>query len=163
MFHPEGELKPAPHPPRVRPDGIQDENRECEEEDGNEIMPPSERPRTRKFKPGPDGTLGKISVTKLDNTLAMMANEASKMWEQLVHFERSQVNCSRVNASLIAKLTAVIFDLEGDADSIKMYKENNKDILTWRICASGKRQLWMSRTHFEMLYRRLMPLTVLSK
>ena len=149
MLHPQGGVESAPHPPLMRPDGIQDEI--------------SNSQPTRKSKPEADGTLSQVSVAELDNTLAMMANEASKMWEQLVHFERSEVSCSRVNASLLGKLTAVIFDLEGDADSIKMYKEHNKEILTWRICTNGKRQLWMARTHFEILYRRLMPSTALSK
>ena len=148
MLHPQGGVEPAPHPPLMRPDGIQDEI--------------SKSQPTRKSKPEADGTLSQVSVAELDSTLAMMANEASKMWAQLAPFERSE-GSSRVNASLMGKLTAVIFDLEGDADSIKMYKENNKEILTWRICVNGKRQLWMARTHFEILYRRLMPLTVLSK
>ena len=72
-------------------------------------------------------------------------------------FERSEVS-----REVIFDLEAVIFDLEGDANSINMYKENNKEILTWRICANGKRQLWMARTHFEIFYRRLVPLTVMS-
>ena len=148
MLHPQGGVEPAPHPPLMRPDGIQDEI--------------SNSQPTRKSKPEADGTLSQVSVAELDSTLAMMANEASKMWAQLAPFERSE-GSSRVNASLMGKLTAVIFDLEGDADSIKMYKENNKEILTWRICANGKRQLWMARTQFEILYRRLMPSTALSK
>ena len=147
MLHPQGDVEPAPHPPQMRPDGIQAEI--------------SKSQPARKSKPEPDGTMSKVSVAELDNTLAMMANEASKMWGQLAPFERSEVS-STANALLIGKLTAVIFDLEGDADSIKMYKEKNKEILTWRICANGKRQLWMARTHFEIVYRRLMPLRVLS-
>ena len=117
MLHPQGGVEPAPHPQQMRPDGIQDEI--------------SKSQPTRKSKPEPDGTLSKVSVAELDNTLAMMANEASRMWGQLSHFERSEVS-SAANASLIGKLTAVILDLEGDADSIKMYKEKNKEILTWR-------------------------------
>ena len=136
MLHPQGGVEPAPHPPLMRPDGIQDEI--------------SKSQPTRKSKPEPDGTLSKESVAELDNTLAMMANEASRMWGQLSHFERSEVS-SAANASLIGKLTAVILDLEGDADSIKMYKEKNKEILTRMVCLNGKRQLWMARTHFENL------------
>ena len=147
MLHPKSDIEPASHPPQVRADGIQ------------EYVSRSQP--ARKSKPEPDGTLSKESVAELDNTLAMMANEASRMWAQLAPFERSEVS-SRVNASLIGKLTAVIFDSEGDANSINMYKENNKEILTWRICANGKRQLWMARTHFEIFYRRLVHLTVMS-
>ena len=55
----------------MRPDGIPDESRE--------------RQRTRKFKAEPDGTLRKGCVAMLDKTLAIMANEASMMWEQLFH------------------------------------------------------------------------------
>ena len=124
MLHPKSDIEPASHPPQVRADGIQ--------EDVSRSQP------ARKSKPEPDGTLSKESVAELDNTLAMMANEASRMWGQLSHFERSEVS-SAANASLIGKLTAVILDLEGDADSIKMYKEKNKEILTWRFVrmASG--------------------------
>ena len=143
MLHPKGDIEPASHLRQVRADGIQ--------EDVSRSQP------ARKSKPEPDGTLSKVSVAELDHTLAMMANEASRMWEQLSHFKRSEVS-SAANASLIGKFTAVILDLEGDADSIKMYKEKNKEILTWRVCTNGKRQLWMARTHFEILYRRLMPL-----
>ena len=143
MLHPQGGVEPAPHPQQMRPDGIQDEI--------------SKSQPTRKSKPEPDGTLSKVSVAELDNTLAMMANEASRMWGQLSHFERSEVS-SAANASLIGKLTAVILDLEGDADSIKMYKEKDKETLTCRVCLNGKRQLWMARTHFEILHRKLMHL-----
>ena len=106
--------------------------------------------------------MSKVSVAELDNTLAMMANEVSKMWAQLASLERSE-GSGKVNASVMGKLTAVILDLEGEANSIRMYKEHNKEVLTWRICTNGKRQLWMARTHFEILYRRLMPSTALSK
>ena len=136
MLHPKSDIEPASHPPQVRADGIQ------------EYVSTSQP--ARKSKPEPDGTLSKVSVAELDNTLAMMANEASMMWGQLSHFERSEVS-SAANASLIGKLTAVILDLEGDADSIKMYKEKNKEILTRMVCLNGKRQLWMARTHFENL------------
>ena len=148
MLHPQGGVEPAPHPPQMRPDGIQDEI--------------SKSQPTRKSKPEADGTLSQVSVAELDNTLAMMANEVSKMWAQLASLERSE-GSSKVNASLMGKLTAVILDLEGEANSIRMYKEHNKEVLTWRICTNGKRQLWMARTHFEILYRRLMPSTALSK
>ena len=148
MLHPQGGVEPAPHPQQMRPDGIQDEI--------------SKSQPTRKSKPEADGTLSQVSVAELDNTLAMMANEVSKMWAQLASLERSE-GSGKVNASVMGKLTAVILDLEGEANSIRMYKEHNKEVLTWRICTNGKRQLWMARTHFEILYRRLMPSTALSK
>ena len=78
MLHPQGGVEPAPHPPLMRPDGIQDEI--------------SKSQPTRKSKPEADGTLSQVSVAELDNTLAIMANEASMMWEQLFHVE-----CSRVS------------------------------------------------------------------
>ena len=136
MLHPQGGVEPAPHPPQMRPDGIQDEI--------------SKSQPTRKSKPEADGTLSQVSVAELDNTLAMMANEVSKMCAQLASLERSE-GSSKVNASLMGKLTAVILDLEGEANSIRMYKEHNKEVLTWRICTNGKRQLWMARAHFEIL------------
>ena len=42
-----------------------------------------------------------------------------------------------------------------DTDRIKLYKENNKEICTWRICAEGKHQLFVGRKYFEALYRWL--------
>ena len=75
MLHPKGDIEPASHPPHVRADGIQD--------DVSRSQP------ARKSKPEPDGTLSKVSVAELDNTLAMMANEASRMWAQPTPFERS--------------------------------------------------------------------------
>ena len=125
----------------MRTDGIQDENRE--------------RQRTHKCKAEPDGTLRKGSVAELDNTLAIMANEASMMWEQLFHVECSRVSIRRANATLIDKLTAMKFILEADADKINVYKENNKEIGTLRICAEGKHRLFMARKHFAALYRKL--------
>ena len=56
---------------------------------------------------------------------------------------------------MIDKLAAVKFILEADTDRIKLYKENNKEICTWRICAEGKHQLFVGRKYFEALYRRL--------
>ena len=47
------------------------------------------------------------------------------------------------------------FILEADADRIKVYRENNKEICTWRICAEGKHQLFMGRKHFAALCRKL--------
>ena len=73
-----------PPTPRMRADGIQDESRE--------------RQRTRKFKAEPDGTLRKGSAATLDNTLAIMANEVSMMWEHLFDVEGSRVCIRRVNA-----------------------------------------------------------------
>ena len=90
----------------MRADGIQDESRE--------------RQRTRKFKAEPDGTLRKGSAATLDNTLAIMANEASMMWEQLFHVECSRVSLRRTNASFIDKLTAMKFILEAGTDKIKV-------------------------------------------
>ena len=111
--------------------------------------------RSRQFQAEPGGTLGKGSVAELDKTLAIMANEVSMMWEQLLDVACSPVGIMRVNASLIDKVTAVKFILEADADRIKVYKENNKEICTWRICAEGKHQLFMGRKHFAALYRKL--------
>ena len=125
----------------MRPDGIQDESRE--------------RQRTRKFKAEPDGTLRKGSAATLDNTLAIMANEASMMWEQLFHVECLRVSIRRANATLIDKLTAMIFILEAGAGNINVYKEHIKEICTWRICAEGKHRLFMAREHFAALYRQL--------
>ena len=56
---------------------------------------------------------------------------------------------------MIHKLTAMKFILEADADKINVYKENNKEIGTWRICAEGKHRLFMARKHFAALYRKL--------
>jgi len=94
-------------------------------------------------------------VAELDKTLAIMANEVSMMWEQLFDVACSPVGIMRVDASLIDKLTAVKFILEADADRIKVYKDNNKERCTWRICAEGKHQLSMGRKHFAALYRKL--------
>ena len=99
--------------------------------------------------------MGTGSVAELDKTLAILANEVSMMWEQLFDVACSPVGIRRVNASLIDKLTAVKFILEADADRIKVYMENNKEICTWRICAEGKHQLFMGRKHFAALYRKL--------
>ena len=99
--------------------------------------------------------MGTGSVAELDKTLAILANEVSMMWEQLFDVACSPVGIRRVNASLIDKLTAVKFILEADADRIKVYMENNKEICTWRICAEAKHQLFMGRKHFAALYRKL--------
>ena len=56
---------------------------------------------------------------------------------------------------MIDKLTAVKFILEADPNRIKVCKENNKEICTWRICAEGKHRLFMARKHVEALYRKL--------
>ena len=61
----------------------------------------------------------------------------------------------RANATLIHKLTAMKFILEADADKINVYKENNKEIGTLRICAEGKHRLFMARKHFAALYMKL--------
>ena len=99
--------------------------------------------------------MGKGSVAELDKTLAIMANEVSMMWEQLFDVACSPVGIMRVDASLIDKLTAVKFILEADADRIKVYKDNNKERCTWRICVEGKHQLFMGRKRFAALYRKL--------
>ena len=78
MLHAIGDIEPASHPPQVRADGTQ--------EDVSRSQP------ARKSKPEPDGTLSKVSVAELANTLAMMANEASRMWGQLSPFEHSEVS-----------------------------------------------------------------------
>ena len=56
---------------------------------------------------------------------------------------------------MIDKLTAMKFILEADADKINVYKENNKEIGTLRICAEGKHRLFMARKHFAALYMKL--------
>ena len=94
-------------------------------------------------------------MAKLDNTLAIMANEASMMWEQLFHVECLRVSIRRANATLIDKLTAMIFILEAGAGNINVYKEHIKEICTWRICAEGKHRLFMARKHVAALYRKL--------
>ena len=95
-------------------------------------------------------------MAMLDKTLAIMENEASMMWEHLFHVECSLVSIRRASASLIDKLSAMTFMLEADADKIKVYKENNKEIGTWRICAEGGgHRLFMARKHFAALYRKL--------
>ena len=63
-------------------------------------------------------------MAELDKTLAIMANEVSMMWEQLLDVACSPVGIMRVNASLIDKVTAVKFILERDADRIKVYMED---------------------------------------
>ena len=55
--------------------------------------------------------MGKGSVAELGNTLAIMANEVSMMWEHLFDLEGSRVCTRRVNALVIDKLTAVKFIL----------------------------------------------------
>ena len=93
-------------------------------------------------------------MAELDNTLAMMANEASRMWGQLALFKRSEVS-SAANASLIGKLTAVIFDLEGDADSIKMYKEKNKEHDTSQLKRRAMFLVVAARRQFRYLGKLL--------
>ena len=94
-------------------------------------------------------------MAELDKTLAIMANEVSMMWRQLFDVACSPVGIRRVNASLIDKLTAMIFILEAGAGNINVYKEHIKEICTWRICAEWKHRLFMAREHFAALYRQL--------
>ena len=65
------------------------------------------------------------------------------------------MSISRASATLIDKLTAMIFILEAGAGNINVYKEHIKEICTWRICAEGKHRLFMAREHFAALYRKL--------
>ena len=48
---------------------------------------------------------------ELGNTLAIMANEVSMMWEHLFDVEGSRVCIRRISALVIDKLTAVKFIL----------------------------------------------------
>ena len=65
------------------------------------------------------------------------------------------MSISRANATLIDKLTAMKCLLDAGADKLNVYKENNKEICTLRICAEGKHRLFMARKHFAALYRKL--------
>ena len=94
ILHPQGKLESANHPPLLRP---QNEHRKSQ--------------RTRQFQAAPGGTLGRGSLAELGNTLAIMANEVSMMWEHLFDVEGSRVCTRRVNALVIDKLTAVKFIL----------------------------------------------------
>ena len=78
--------------------------------------------------------MGTGSVAELDKTLAIMANEVSMMWEHLFDAEGSRVCTRRVNALVIDELTAVKFILEADADRIKVYKENKKEMHMEDLC-----------------------------
>ena len=94
----------------------------------------------------------------IDKMLCAIHNNIAWMTEVLHSAEDAQL----CQPSFIQTLAAQKNNLTVFAAQIKKYKEKNKEILTWRVCANGKRQLWMARTHLEILYRRLVPLRDLS-
>ena len=74
---------------------------------------------------------------ELGNTLAIMANEVSMMWEHLFDVEGSRVCIRRVNALVIDKLTAVKFRLEADAAKIKVTRRTIRSTAHNRFVRMG--------------------------
>ena len=130
--HPQSEVEPAPHPPHVRPDGIQDEDNEYKEETSHvrsmtdECTSKPEKPRapattrvSQKAVPAAGGTLGRQSVAKLDSTVNRMKAAICTMENQLACVTTS----AYIAPQLISKLAMVKSELYAEASSVTLYKE----------------------------------------
>ena len=99
-----------------------------------------------------EGTLAKESVVKLDTTLCKLVHAARTMEEQLI--------CAAVNAPFIAPLlvsqfTAVKCGVDAERAAIQMYKENNREDYTPKICSDAIALLASARQSFKVLTRML--------
>ena len=147
-----------PHPPCIQHHGVQDYTIEDERGTVHErsitatenLKPAKGMPTKHEVKD--DGTLSKLSLSKLDKSLSTFADAARDMEAQLII---ATTNSHIISHELVQRFAAVKCELDAESAGLQLYKENNREEDTVNVVKAATTKLKEARNQFKLMKKML--------